>query len=112
MINDKNILYDLAGYPYNGKYPPRGNSNYHGYDTPKQECLFYDFAVLGYDLMITYRGVSYYFMVDNDGVWLSDEQFSAKNKRFENGNDVLESFSIEGRKLIDIIDELDYAEPY
>lgn len=32
------------------------NEKYHGYDTPAQECLFYDFAVLGYDLMIKYHG--------------------------------------------------------
>lgn len=109
------ILYDFAGYPFNGKYPPKGtpkNGNlYHGYETPAQECLFYDFAVLGYDLMVKYHGKSYYFMVDDDCVWLSDSNFCAMSQKFKNGNDVLEHFMIEGKPLISIVDDLEEYEP-
>ncbi|MDR4931314.1 hypothetical protein [Segatella bryantii] len=51
---------------------------HHGYKTDKEETLFYDFAVQGYDLMISYQDKFYYFMVDDDGVWLSDDAFTAK----------------------------------
>lgn len=109
------ILYDLAGYPFNGKYPPKGNAKngnlYHGYDTPAQECLFYDFAVLGYDLMVRYHGKSYYFMVDDGCVWLSDKTFCEMRRKFRDCNDVLEKFNIEGKPLKDIVDELDDYEP-
>ncbi len=113
-MDDSYIFNDLAGYPFNGKYPPKGNAKngnmYHGYDTPAQECLFYDFAVLGYDLMIKYLGHSYYFMVDEDCVWLSDSNFCAMTQKFKNGNDVLEHFTIDGKPLASIVDDLDAYE--
>ena len=113
-MKDSYILNDLAGYPLNGKYPPKGNAKngnmYHGYDTPAQECLFYDFAVLGYDLMIKYQGQHYYFMVDEDCVWLSDSTFCAMTQMFKNGNDVLENFFIKGKPLASLVDELDNYE--
>lgn len=115
MAKNSYIRYDLAGYPFNGKYPPRdGDKNgnlYHGYRNPKEECLFYDFAVLGYDLMFSYHGKEYYFMVDEDCVWLSDENFTAMTQRFDSGNDVLENFMIEGTPLIQLINQLDECEP-
>lgn len=43
--------------------------------------FFYDFAVQGYDLKIKYKGQSYYFMVDIDCVWLSDESFTAMDQK-------------------------------
>ena len=49
---------DLLGYPYNGKYPPKGDKHglYHGYSSDAEETLFYDFAVQGYDLTFVYKG--------------------------------------------------------
>ena len=58
---------DLYGNRYNGVYPPEYKYNgdaHHGYKTDKEETLFYDFAVRGYDLMISYQDKFYYFMVD------------------------------------------------
>ncbi|HBC21658.1 MAG TPA: hypothetical protein DC009_06190 [Porphyromonadaceae bacterium] len=115
IMRDDYIKKDLFGYLYNAKFPPTENSCknnlYHGYRTPAQECLFYDFAALGYDLMITYHGKAYYFMVDEDCVWLSDEKFTAMYERFLNGNDVLEHFCIDGTPLFQLVDELDDFEP-
>lgn len=113
MFKDKYIRKDLAGYAFNGKFPPNDSQNnmYHGYRTPAQECLFYDFAVLGYDLKIRYHDKAYYFMVDDDCVWLSDEKFTAMIRRFSNGNDVLENFKIDGKPLWQLADELDEYEP-
>lgn len=113
-MKDPSIKTDLSGYPYNSKFPPvcdKKGYSYHGYKTPAQECLFYDFAVLGYDLMIQYKSQKYYFMVDTDCVWLSDEVFTAMIQRFENGNDALEHFVIDGKPLYELVDNLDYCEP-
>ena len=73
MTKDSYIRTDIRSYDFNGKFPPNdSNSLYHGYKTPAEECLFYDFAEQGFDLMIRYKGRSYYFMVGEDCVWLSD----------------------------------------
>ncbi len=112
MIKDPYIRTDFYGYAFNGKFPPdNSGSLYHGYKTPAEECLFYDFAVQGYDLMIRYKGQPYYFMVDTDCVWLSDGNFTATIKKFANGNDVLENFCIEGIPLYKLVDKLDEYEP-
>lgn len=114
MISDKYIQKDLWGYAFNGKFPPNdnhANNLYHGYATPAQECLFYDFAVQGYDLKIKYNGVYYYFMVDTNCVWLSDETFSTMKKKFENGNDALINFVIDGKPLYQLVDKLEDYEP-
>lgn len=73
--------------------------------------LFSDFAVQGFDLMIRYKGQSYYFMVDEDCVWLSDENFTVAIKKFANGNDVLENFCIENVPLYKLVDKLEDYEP-
>lgn len=103
----------MADYPFNAKFPPKDGSKnnlYHGYDTAAEECLFYDFAVQGYDLKISYNNVSYYFMTDVDCVWLSDDCFSAMVKRFENGNDVLLNFLLDGKPLYSMVNQLDDCE--
>ncbi len=114
MIKDSSIRKDLFGYAFNGKFPPKCNDNnnlYHGYETPAQECLFYDFAVQGYDLKIKYKGQPYYFMVDTDYVWLSDETFTATIQKFANGNDALLHFCINGIPLYKLVDDLEEFEP-
>ena len=52
---------DLLGYPYNGKYPPKGDKHglYHGYSSDAEETLFYDFSGQGDDLTFLYRGQRY-----------------------------------------------------
>ena len=60
---------DLAGYPYNSKYPPNYEQNgglYHGYKNNSEETFFYDFAVQRYDLRFSYKGVEYYFLSEQD----------------------------------------------
>lgn len=95
---------------YNKQFPPtslQDKYSHNGYTTPAQECLFYDFAMQGYDLMIQYKGNKYYFMVDKDCVWLSDKNFTKTNKRFKDGNDVLTNFLIDGTPLYQLVDKLE-----
>lgn len=114
MINNSSIQKDLLGYAFNGKFPPKFNDKnnlYHGYETPAQECLFYDFAVQGYNLKIKYKGQSYYFMVDTDCVWLSDETFTETIQKFANGNEALLNFCINDIPLYKLVDDLEEFDP-
>ena len=113
--NNPDVGRNLMGYPYNKKYPPvdfsKGNL-YHGYSDSFRETLFYDFAVLGYDLEFSYKGTTYHVTSDGaDGVWLSDPKFTAKLEHFPSGNAFLENFRIDGHRLIDLIDRLDDVQP-
>ncbi len=108
------IGFDLLGYPFNKKYPADfksyGSKN-GGYSSPFRSTLFYDFAVLRYDLEFSYHGKRYYCLSERDYVALCDCNFREEFKRFDNANVFIETFEVEGRKLIDVIDDLDYAEP-
>lgn len=114
MIKDTYIKTDLLGYRYNSMFPPNSHKSrnlYHGYKAPSQECLFYDFAVQGFDLMIQYKDQKYYFMVDTNCVWLSDESFSKMTQRFNTANEVLCNFKINGIPLYQLVDKLEDFEP-
>lgn len=105
---------DLLGYPFNKKYPADFKScgpKYYGYSSPFRATLFYDFAVLRYDLEFSYHGKRYYCLSEHDYVALCDSDFREEFKRFDNPNVFIETFEVEGHKLIDVIDDLDYAEP-
>lgn len=112
MTQDPFIKTDSRGFTINSKFPPnKANSLYYGYKTAAEECLFYDFAVQGYDLIIQYNSQSYYFMVDTDCVWLSHDIFTAMIKKFANGNDVLEHFCLNNISLYKLVNKLDGYEP-
>ena len=105
---------DLAGYPFNAKYPPNYEKNgglYHGYKNNSEETFFYDFAVQRYDLRFSYKGVDYYFLSEQDYAAQCDEHFTNEIRRFNDGNAVLEEFEIDGKKLIELIPLIDDCEP-
>ena len=108
------IGFDLLGYPYNKKYPAdveRYGRNNDGYSSPNKSTIFYAFAVQRYDLEFSYKGKTYYCLSENGYVALCDSHFKEEYQRFDNANAFIETFEIDGKKLIDIIDDLDYAEP-
>lgn len=107
------IKNDLAGYPFNEKYPPNYEKNgglYHGYRNNIEETFYYDFAVQRYDLRFRYDGKEYYFFSFEDHAAQCDETFSTEIKTFKDGNDVIEHFQIDGKRLIDIIPLVDNCE--
>lgn len=113
-IETEVIGFNLFGHPYNKKYPPdekKHGTEFYGYQSPYAAVLFYDFAVQHYDLEFSYRIKTYYCVSEPDHVALCDKNFSIHYQRFDNANVFIETFEIEGHKLIDIIDDLDYAEP-
>lgn len=113
MAREDYVKTDFMGYPYNGKYPPGGEKKglYHGYGSATEETLFYDFAVQGYDLTFMYKGEHYYFLSTPEYVAQCDEHYTEEYQRFDDGNTALEQFKIEGRSLIELMNELEEVEP-
>ncbi|MCD8306344.1 MAG: hypothetical protein LUC49_06800 [Prevotella sp.] len=111
---EPDIVWDLDGYPMNAKYPPdveRYGSSFHGYPTDERETIFYHFAVQSYDLTFKYKGKTYYAVSDVDHVALCDEHFTKEYEVYPNANAFIENFKIDGRPLIELIDELEDVEP-
>lgn len=115
MAKNDYIRKDLADRWFNAKYPPdfkTNGSKYDGYRIGNEEVLFYDFAVLGYDMAFSYKGKRYYFMSDPEYVALTDESFTKEYQRFDNGNAALEQFLIEGQPIVKLVSQLEDVEPY
>jgi len=109
------IMDDLAGYPFNAKYPPNRElygGLYHGYRNNTEETFFYDFAVQKYNLRFRYKGIDYYFLSEPDYAAQCDSTFCREIRCFKDGNAVLEEFEINGIKLIDLIPLIEDCEIY
>jgi len=109
------IKIDNNGYWYNSEFMPdheKYGSEYNGYKNDNQNVLFYYFAVLGYDISFEYNNNTYYFLFADDHVARCNENFNEQFEVFENANEMIKSFSIDGKKLIDLIDELKNADTY
>lgn len=99
---------------YNTKYPPQPEkygTACHGYKSDAAEVLFSDFAILGYDVYFEYNENRYYLLNCHDHVARTDESFDNEYEIFPDPNTLIENLIIEGKKLIDIIDEIEYIEP-
>lgn len=73
--------------------------------------LFYDFAVQFYDVSFKYNGKSYYLLTDEDHVAVCDERFTEEYETFSNANELIERFTIDGKPLLVLIDQLEDVEP-
>lgn len=108
------IEHDLWGYRYNNEFPPNtflyGN-DYYGYKNAASQVLFYDFAVQMYDVKLMYNGKMYYLLYTPEYAALSDEKFNDEIEVFLTPNDLIKNLVIEGKKLLDIIDEIEEIEP-
>lgn len=108
------IKKDLAGYYYNAEYPPNYElygDTYEGYKNNAELILFYEFAVQRYDVSFRYKGTPYYLMTDEFCVAVCDEHFTEQYEVFENANELIKHWRIDGKPLIDIMDELENVEP-
>ena len=64
------VGYNLCGYPFNKKYPPNKKlygQSFEGYPNKALGVLLYDFAIQGYDVELSYKGKTYYFMDVGEG---------------------------------------------
>lgn len=105
---------DILGFRYNAVYPPntvRFGTTYGGYPNNARQVLFYDFAVQGYDVEFRYESKKYHLLFEPDHSALCDENYTKEYKSFSNPLELIENLSIDGKKLVDIIDELEDVEP-
>lgn len=111
--NDPDIVWNLCGYPENSKYPPdikKYGTRFSGYATETQESLFYNFAVLQYDIRFRYKGTLYYLGSFEGFVAVTDAHFNEEYEVYPYANALLENFKIEGHPLINLINELEDVE--
>ncbi|MDE6649493.1 MAG: hypothetical protein K2K45_06160 [Muribaculaceae bacterium] len=105
---------DILGFRYNAAYPPntvKFGTTYGGYPNNARQVLFYDFAVQGYDVEFCYNGKKYHLLFEPDHSALCDENYNKEYESYRNPMELIENLSIDGNKLIDIIDELEDVEP-
>lgn len=110
---DETVGIDLMGYPFNRKYPPNTKlygTSYHGYKNDAHETFFYNFAVQGYDLEFCYGGKKYHVLHEPDHVAVTDDNFTEELQVFNSGNDLIEKWIIDGKRLVDIIDDCESVE--
>ena len=93
---------DVFGSPYNKKY----GSQFSGYASPNQEFFFYDYAVLRYDGRFTYKGKDYYIVNWGDCFALTDRKKEVMYQTFPDAIALIEQLEIDGRKLIDFMEEI------
>ena len=107
------IKHDDGGYAYNGMFPPEGAPNpecwlkeFSGYKNAAEEVFFYDYAVQGYNIDFNYNGKHYALMgwMDRVPIALLDADDN-ELQRFEDPMDAVLNCTLEGHKLLDIMEE-------
>lgn len=112
----------MSEYPVNEVFPPdfeKYGTKYNGYKNGDIEVILYDFAAVGYDLELTYKGKTYCFQNDITGTY---QCFGQENSSifsgpygplYKDANDLLQNFVLDdGKHIIDVLDDIEHAEPY
>lgn len=113
----------MSEYPVNKVFPPdfkKYGKEYGGYKNSNQQIIFYDFAAVGSDVEIIYKGKAYRFQNDVTGTYqcfgqdLNGHRFDGPyGPLFKDANDVIQNYVMDdGKHLIDILDEIEHAEPF
>ena len=108
------FVIDNDGYVCNSKYPSNKTKYgclYNGYKESFLETIFYNFGVQNYDLYFKYKGKEYYVLNEFNYVALCDENFTEEYEVYANEMDFIENFKIDGKPLIELIDELEEVDP-
>lgn len=113
-IRKSYIGYDDNGYPYNCKYSPNKEKYgdlFEGYKNKAEGVLFYDFGVQNYDVSFKYKGKDYFLLTEPDHVAVCDDHFTEEYEVYTDAMDLIENFKIDGRPLIDLMDEIEEIDP-
>ena len=103
------IKHDEEGHPFNGEFPPKYRpwEKHDGYEKPAEAAFFYDYAVQGYNIDFKYMGESYALLGYADGYPLALLDAEEKElQRFDNPMDAVRNCTIQGHKLLDILDDI------
>ena len=113
MIPESGWDMTSSDIPFNKKYPPNKKlygQSFEGYPNKALGVLLYDFAVQGYDVELSYKGKTYYFMDDGEGV-VTDSHFREQKEVFDSPMALVENFKIDGKTLLDLAPEIEDIEP-
>lgn len=104
---DDYTVQDEKGRWINTEFPPDSFNQYphnSGYKNANAEMLFYQFAVLYYDLRIEYQGEIYLAIVDDDGAYIADVEYNRTSEIYSTANDLIKEFIFpDGKYLQDIV---------
>ena len=103
------VGHDLLGYEYNRKYPPneeKFGNDFGGYATPNQETFFYDYCIQQYGVVFSYKETLYETEFTDDGPILTNLVTKEVQGPYDSAVQLLENAKDNGRKMINIIEEL------
>lgn len=109
-MNKPYIINDANGNLMNDKYPPNKDlygEEFGGYKNRNEKILFHDFAVMSMDVSFLYNGIRYYFYVHNTPVTVYNAERKEIIAEYPSELDLLESFSIDGKSFISLINEIE-----
>lgn len=110
---DEYIIKDELGRWINTEFPPvnfKKYPNYSGYKTPNQEYLFYQFAVLYYDVIIEYKGVKMLLVADLGGCNVADLNWDGISQIYATANDLIREFRLkDGKTLCEVVDDKTFS---
>ena len=84
---------------------------FEGYKNKAEGVLFYDFGVQNYDVSFKYKGKGYYLLTEPDHVAVCDDHFTEEYEVYTDAMDLIENFKINGKPLIDLMDEIEEIDP-
>ena len=109
-MNKSYIINDANGNPMNGKYPPNKElygEEFGGYKNRNEKVLFHDFAVMSMDVSFLNDGTRYFLYVHNTPATVYNAECKEIIAEYPSELDLLESFSIDGKPFISLMDEID-----
>lgn len=104
---DDYSVQDEKGRWINTEFPPDSFNQYPhnaGYKNANAEMLYYQFAVMYYDLRIEYQGEDYLAIVDDAGAYIADVEYNPISETYPTANDLIKNFTFpDGKCFPDIV---------
>lgn len=103
---------DLFGNEYNCKYHPNKEVNgtdYEGYATPNQLTFFYDFCIQHYGVGFYYHNNQYEAEFVDEGPVLINKTENEVQGPFVDAMELIETSDVDGKRLIDVMEDLEHV---
>lgn len=84
---------------------------FEGYKNKAEGVLFYDFGVQNYDVSFKYKGKDYYLLTEPGHVAVCDDHFTEEYEVYADAMYLIKKIKIDGRPLIDLMEEIDEIAP-
>lgn len=108
-MNRSYIINDVNGNPINEKYPPnreKYGEMYEGYKNWAEEVLFHRFGILCYDVCFSYKNKEYHLLKEYNYAAVCDEHYTEEYEIYADEMALIENFKIDGKPLIELINDI------